>query len=40
MGTVAVRDRSEGDLGEKNIDDFIKDVKRKIDTKENDSPNV
>jgi threonyl-tRNA synthetase len=39
-GTIAVRDRSEGDLGEKNIDDFIKDVKRKIDTKENDSPNV
>jgi threonyl-tRNA synthetase len=38
--TMAVRDRAEGDLGEKDVDKFIEKIKEKIDSKVNDSPNV
>ena len=38
--TIAVRDRSEGDLGEKEVYKFIEKIKEKVDSKINDSPNV
>ncbi len=36
--TVSVRERGKGDIGSKNIDEFIKVVKGKIENRENDSP--